>query len=415
MSTRYFELLDDVYRRDRWELGTLVTLSGETIVPGDLMDGKPYHPSTPLRVSIKFPGPAMDFSHADFSIPIVNAKAAELLTRLAPEDVQFVPVELDHSSGPHFILNALHLVKCIDDRASREVQYWTEEDGLPELVGTYSSVSGMRLDVSRIGAARIFRTWGWGSLIISEHIKNALEREGITGTRFIDVTGPDSTETEMDTQDQRHRARLKQMDTARDAAWSALGRLEEASIIPIIPSGPDWPGHRQAWRVIHRDSGSTLLVTDGLSDPFIDRDELSPGFGLELAIETNEPLTEIRASWPLRLLREVADEVAAHENVRTWLHRGLMSMEVSGEAMPEPLVTKEGRVAVLLGLESSTLPRRFPTPAGDVLLVTIKALLPSELAFMLAQGRAGPAELARRFAQESAAPHVSRSWRKPVV
>ncbi len=34
---------------------------------------------------------------------------------------------------------------------------------------------------------------------------------------------------------------------------------------------------------------------------------------------------------------------------------------------------------------------------------------------MLAQGRGGPAELARRFTQESDAPHLSRSWRKPVV
>ncbi|MCP3144692.1 suppressor of fused domain protein [Pyxidicoccus xibeiensis] len=229
------------------------------------------------------------------------------------------------------------------------------------------------------------------------------------------MTGPTRAEDEETAAARRHDDRLRQLDTARDAAWSSLGRLEEAAIIPIIPSGPYWPGHRQAWRVIHREGGSTLLVTDGLSDPFIDSEELTPGFGLELAIETNEPLPEIRRSWLLRLLREVADEVAEHESVRGWLHKGLMSMEVSGEGMPEPLVTREGRVAVLLGLESSTLPRRFPTPAGHVLLVTIKALLPAELAFMLEQGRNGKRELERRFAEGDTPAHVCRSWRKSVV
>ncbi|NMO20514.1 hypothetical protein HPC49_40155 [Pyxidicoccus fallax] len=412
---RYFELLDDVYRTDRWELGKLVTAEGEIVVPGDLMDGVPFQPIGGLRVSIKIPGPPMDFSHAAFSVPIVNARVASILTELATQDVQLIPVDIDNQPGRHFVLNALHVLKCIDDEASTEVQYWTEEDGLPEKVGQYCSVHGMRLDVSKVGEARVFRPWGWSSsLIVAEDIKEALEGAGITGTRFIDVTGPAAPDTQEDASEQRHLARLRQMDEARDAAWRSMGALEAAAIIPIIPSGPYWPGHRQAWRVIRRESGNTLLVTDGLSDPFIDREELSPGFGLELAIETSEPLPDVRGSWQLRLLREVADEVAEHENVRAWLHKGLMSMEVSGDAMPEPLVTREGRVAVLLGLEASTLPRRLPTPAGDVLLVTLKALMPAELDFLLTR-RDGKGELARRFAQESDAPHVSRSWRKPVV
>ncbi|WP_158620079.1 hypothetical protein [Corallococcus sicarius] len=41
-------------------------------------------------------------------------------------------------------------------------------------------------------------------------------------------------------------------------------------------------------------------------------------------------------------------------------------------------------------------------------------LLPSELAWLLQQGRGGAAELARRFAQAGDG-YVSRSWRQPVV
>ncbi|MFY0583169.1 hypothetical protein ACN28S_60720 [Cystobacter fuscus] len=43
---------------------------------------------------------------------------------------------------------------------------------------------------------------------------------------------------------------------------------------------------------------------------------------------------------------------------------------------------------------------------GEVKLVTVKALLPSELAYLLEHGADGQAELARRFARDS-----SRAWR----
>ncbi|WP_164014838.1 imm11 family protein [Pyxidicoccus trucidator] len=416
MPKRYFDLSDDVYFPGRWELGVPLDERGQKLWTWLFRSGERAALEGPIRIPVTIQGQALGFSVAGAAVPIIDEKAASVFAELAPEQVQLIPVAVESRSEKYFILNVLRVVKCIDDAACKEVQLWTQEDEEPELVGEYRSVVGLRIDPEKAGDARVFRPWGWPvALIVSEDIKDALERAGVTGLKLEDVTGPAPAESEDTAAEQRHLARLRQLDTVRDAAWNSMGRLEESAIIPIIPSGPYWPGHRQAWRVIHRESGSTLLVTDGLSDPFIDRDELSPGFGLELAIETNEPMPEARGSWQLRLLREVTDEVAEHENVRTWLHRGLMTMEVSGEAMPEPLVTKDGRVAVLLGLESSTLPRRFPTPAGDVLLVTIKALLPAELTFLLGQGRAGPGELARRFARESDAPHLSRSWRKPVV
>ena len=73
--------------------------------------------------------------------------------------------------------------------------------------------------------------------------------------------------------------------------------------------------------------------------------------------------------------------------------------------MPKSLITKEGRVAVLLGVGSRTLPRHFSTPYGEVMLVTVKPLLPSELAYLLEHGADGQAELARRFADRRALPY----------
>jgi hypothetical protein len=55
-------------------------------------------------------------------------------------------------------------------------------------VGHYKNVRGLKVDPAKIGDAHIFRPWGWlVVLIVSEHIKRALEQEGITGTKFIEV------------------------------------------------------------------------------------------------------------------------------------------------------------------------------------------------------------------------------------
>ncbi len=46
----------------------------------------------------------------------------------------------------------------------------------------------MRIDPAKVGDANIFRTWGWVvTLIVSERVKRAMEAEGITGAKFIEV------------------------------------------------------------------------------------------------------------------------------------------------------------------------------------------------------------------------------------
>jgi anthranilate phosphoribosyltransferase len=65
---------------------------------------------------------------------------------------------------------------------------WKAEDGRPEKVGEYRYVHGMRIDPTRVGDARIFRTWGWRiALVVSEDLKRAIEEAGLTGARFVEV------------------------------------------------------------------------------------------------------------------------------------------------------------------------------------------------------------------------------------
>jgi hypothetical protein len=215
-----------------------------------------------------------------------------------------------------------------------------------------------------------------------------------------------------------HDELLQQIASARDAAYGTLGRMEgdvlTFMINPAFDGGPRWPSLRQAWRVIHR-PGSTLLASDGLSDPFDDQEEPSRGFGLECLIETDEPLEKISASWPFQVLVEVSQAAASHGSLRPLLaDLKLLSLEVSGEGMPEPLVTADGCVGVMLGVPSTTLPSLLQTPAGDVQLVTVKVLLAPELEYIRKKGAQGRLDLARRFA-ETGQEHLSRAHRPPVL
>jgi hypothetical protein len=412
-AMRYFKLSDDVEAPGRWDLGKIVNERAEVVVSGRLMKGT-QQDFEGLKVPIRSPGLPTDFSHAAFGLPVVSTKLASILTALAPDDVQLIPVTVGSLPEQHFILNALRIEKCIDDAASEEVRYWLPEDGRPEKVGTYRAVYGLRIDPTLVGAARVFRPWGWPVvLIVSEDIKEAMERAGITGASFKEVTGPSATSPEERERVRKFRELWEQTHAARSEAWSALGKMEEETFIPVVVGG-DWPSKRESWRVIHRPDGHTLLVSDGLSDPFYLRPEPSVGFGVELALETNEPLGNVEKSWPLFLLERVSAEVATHERVREQVKGGFMSMEVAGNGMPEPLLTKDGRVGVLLGMDAATLPGHLAVPSGQVRLVTVKALMPPELAYLLEHGKPGRDELIRRFNQEGPA-HLSRSWRQPVV
>jgi hypothetical protein len=186
---RYFRLSDDVYVSGRWHLDDPVDPRGHEVDPWQFETGLPVDIEGRLRVPIDQPGRPLDFSVTPVGgAPVVRAKVASLFVKLASKDVQLVPVDVEGQSDEFFILNVTRVVKCIDDEASAEVQYWKPEDGRPEKTGNYRAVHGMRIDPSQIGDAKVFRPQGWlVVLLVSEEIKEALERIGATGTKFKEV------------------------------------------------------------------------------------------------------------------------------------------------------------------------------------------------------------------------------------
>ncbi len=189
MPKRYYDLKDDMSIRGRWLLGTPTDVQGREVNdPWMFYRGQRLPDLGPLKLPITVPGRALDFSRAAFAAPVVHARVASVLSDLAPEEVQTLPVEIEGQPEPFFILVATQLIQCIDERASRHVRKWTPEDGRPEKLGKYRNVRGMRIDPSQVGDVKIFRPQGWAIvLVVREDIKDALEGMGATGTTFEEV------------------------------------------------------------------------------------------------------------------------------------------------------------------------------------------------------------------------------------
>ncbi|SEM48800.1 hypothetical protein SAMN05444354_117132 [Stigmatella aurantiaca] len=96
-------------------------------------------------------------------------------------------MDIEGQPDQYLVLVATRLIRCIDEQAS-EVSFWTPEHGVPSKVGQYMGVDRLRIDKTKAGNAQVFRLEGWSStLVVSEEIKNALERMNATGTWFEEV------------------------------------------------------------------------------------------------------------------------------------------------------------------------------------------------------------------------------------
>ncbi|NTX14450.1 hypothetical protein HUA74_26430 [Myxococcus sp. CA051A] len=186
---RYFRLSESV-QAGNWYLGDPFDGQGQELEDiWEFTEGRPVQTEGRLTLPIIEPGRRLDFNTAGAGVtPIVHVRVASMFAELAPDDVQLIPVDIKGYPEQYVMLVATKLVRCIDDKASKEVQYWMPEDERPEKVGHFRGVIDMRIDHAKVGAAKVFRTWGWSvALIVSEDIKVALEGAKVTGAKFEEV------------------------------------------------------------------------------------------------------------------------------------------------------------------------------------------------------------------------------------
>jgi hypothetical protein len=150
--------------------------------PPLVLEGRPV-------LGIAHPGQALEFSLTAMGTPVVAQRVVSLFEPLGlQQEAQFIPAQVEGRPEPYFILNALRIIRCIDDDRCEEVRRWEPRHGNPKRVGEYRNVVGLKVDPAKLGDTHVLRPWGWrGTLIVSERVKRAMEQEGITGTKFVEV------------------------------------------------------------------------------------------------------------------------------------------------------------------------------------------------------------------------------------
>lgn len=189
-SQRYFDLRDDLYIPGRWHLkAPNVDENGQELDPWRFKDGDFLQLQAAPVIRLSQPGSELEFNLTGMTVPLVNRRVTSLFERLGlSSEIQFIPARVEGATEPYFILNALRVIRCIDDARCTEALHWMPEDNRPDEVGHYRGIIGLKIDPSTVGDAQIFRTWGWKmALIVSERVKQALEDARVTGTQFTEV------------------------------------------------------------------------------------------------------------------------------------------------------------------------------------------------------------------------------------
>lgn len=185
--TTLYRILDDFSIKDRWHLRAPEAEDGREIDARDFLSGGQYHGPTRLRVRLRRSGQPLQFTFGDFDMPIVSREVHDRLVEFDRDSIQLIPVMIEHTSEPYWILNVLHHFKCVDEERS-EFTKWKSEDGRPEKVGQYRMFAKLVLDNERTSDAPIFRVDGWKTaLIVSTDVKRAIEESNSHGVRFEPV------------------------------------------------------------------------------------------------------------------------------------------------------------------------------------------------------------------------------------
>lgn len=188
----------------------------------------------------------------------------------------------------------------------------------------------------------------------------------------------------------------------RDAFWAGIGKVDPDVmghlVNPTFMGGPRWPSLRQAFVTV-RTGASTLIASDGLSDPFDDpADEETKsynGYGLEFYVETPGNLDPVISSWQFDVVWQMSQNAANTGNMQALLKQyRYLTTELYDVNVPKEFHNDDGRVGVLLGLSSKTVPSSVTLSLETIDIINVKLLTLKELEYVVKCGKEGRDELA---------------------
>lgn len=181
---QYFRLVDDIMVPKRWHLGVLALADG---TEPRLRAGIRYELTETPSIPVTHEGRVLEFTLTSFAVPIVTPKLARVIAATSGADVQCLPVDIVGHPGM-MALNAVRVIRCLDETRSEFIK-WTKQDHRADLAGQYRQIMRLVLDRATIPPdVNVFRIWGsLIELVVSDTVKEAMERVGCFGAKFIEL------------------------------------------------------------------------------------------------------------------------------------------------------------------------------------------------------------------------------------
>ncbi|CAM1368419.1 conserved hypothetical protein [Tenacibaculum litoreum] len=211
----------------------------------------------------------------------------------------------------------------------------------------------------------------------------------------------------------------------RNEYWQQIGTpfsdVIGSMINPTFLGGPKWPSLRQAHIGINTED-STIIATDGLSDPYDDYDTNSEnqtynGIGLELyAISDNkyEDIQHVIDSWEFKVMRRASNIAAANPNISYTLNDyTYISTTIDGSGLPEQFVNEDEEAGILLGLKNNSINKSLKLSIEEIALVNVTLLTSKELTYILENGAEGRNKIAELLTNKNF--HKLTSQRESVI
>jgi hypothetical protein len=166
---------------DRWYLASPTTSHGEYIDPRLFTQGKRIDMADGLYLAKRREGKPLDFTLADFDMPVVSDRLAALLLQHAKHHIQFIPVSVHGESSRYQILNVCANVSCIAEPET-VVTRWGPDDGRPDKIGQLRMVISPVMTADEYDGQAIFRATGWQIMLLCHRgLASALISSGFSG------------------------------------------------------------------------------------------------------------------------------------------------------------------------------------------------------------------------------------------
>ena len=184
---QFFRVTDNLSLPGRWHLKSPLLPSGKELDPRAFTQGQAVDVPLPLRLPLRKAGRPLDFTLADFGMPVAVSALATRLDELAPGALQRIPIIVEGHSASYEVLNLLRTIQCLDEQATK-IEWWQPIDGRPDKVGQYKTVIDEVIDASKVAAEQIFRLAGWRTIMIcTERVRLGASMSEFAGLEYHPV------------------------------------------------------------------------------------------------------------------------------------------------------------------------------------------------------------------------------------